>query len=439
MSMRMLIFFLCLLCVCCSLKTRPALAQDMAGGDPALQQLARMQEALTRFEALLQQQNDRIAMLEKANNELRAAAGGEQLERRALPPQQIDLSGPLPSPATPRRSNLLNPEIGVVADVVATVTEDSLDTEGQDRVAVREVEFVYGAFIDPYSRLDVTGAVNDFENFEIEDAYITHYALPFNVKGELGRFRPKIGKAASMHRDSLDTVDEPLVVARYFGVEGYFRTGAALTKAFDVPWDLTSEIQMGLLEGGVGEGGTAFGASRRRPTFFSHGKLHKEFSDTTDFELGATHMAGSSSARDRFDVNLLGFDATFNHKPTPQSKIKWQSEAYVQNRRHNFYINDQGEYFQRPRYPWGFYSLLDYRINPRWEMGVRADAVQPVNNLQGNRLFDTAWSAFLTFHQSEFARWRAQLRHQDFAAGGDDNTVFLQATVAIGQHKHKLQ
>ncbi len=437
--MRILTFLICLLCVCCSLKTRQAIAQDMAGGDPAMQQLARMQETLLRFETLLQQQNDRIATLEKANAELHAAIGDEQLERRALPPAQIDLSGPLTSPATPRRSNLMNPEIGVVADVVANITENSLDEEGKDRIAAREVEFVYGAFIDPYSRLDVVGGVGDFEAFQLEEAYITRYGLPYEVKGEVGRFFPKIGKAASVHRDALDTVDEPLVVARYFGEEGYFRTGAAVTKAFDVPWNVAGEIQTGILEGGVGDGGTAFGSSRRRPTFFTHGKLYKECTDATDFEFGATHLAGSSSGRDRFDVNILGFDATLNHKPTPESKIKWQSEAYLQNRRHNFYINDEGNYFERPRYPWGFYSLLDYRINPRWEIGARADAVQPVNNLQGNRLFETAWSAFLTYHQSEFARWRVQLRHTDFAAGGDDNAFFLQGTVAIGQHKHKLQ
>jgi hypothetical protein len=48
-------------------------------------------------------------------------------------------------------------------------------------------------------------------------------------------------------------------------------------------------------------------------------------------------------------------------------------------------------------------------------------------------------SAFLTFYQSEWARWRLQYRHEERANAKTDDAVFLQATVAIGTHKHQLQ
>jgi hypothetical protein len=46
---------------------------------------------------------------------------------------------------------------------------------------------------------------------------------------------------------------------------------------------------------------------------------------------------------------------------------------------------------------------------------------------------------FVTFFQSEFARWRFQYQYANLADGGHDNRFFLQGTFAIGVHKHSLQ
>jgi hypothetical protein len=55
---------------------------------------------------------------------------------------------------------LFNPEIGVIADLVATASESSVDEEGNDRIAAREIEVVFGHPVDPYSRLDVTDGLS---------------------------------------------------------------------------------------------------------------------------------------------------------------------------------------------------------------------------------------------------------------------------------------
>ncbi|MBI3088621.1 MAG: hypothetical protein HYY91_07065, partial [Candidatus Omnitrophica bacterium] len=79
--------------------------------------------------------------------------------------------------------------------------------------------------------------------------------------------------------------------------------------------------------------------------------------------------------------------------------------------------------------------------SPRFGIGGRFDYVEPVGVEPAARArpADTAWSSYLTYYQSEFARWRLQYRHTNFAEGGDDNALFLQGTVAIGVHKHQLQ
>jgi len=209
-----------------------------------------------------------------------------------------------------------------------------------------------------------------------------------------------------------------------------------------MPWTAVShELTVGAMEGGVGDEGTLFGSSRRRPSFYAHLKNFWDISDTSNLELGTTYLVGSKDADARFEVNALGLDATLTHYVTPANKLKWQNEVYLQNRNESYSIAENGTRTNFTKHPWGFYTLLDYRLSPRFGVGGRLDYVQPIdlNLVASPRNADTAWSGYVTFYQSEFSRWRLQFRHTDFAAGGDDNTIFAQGTVAIGVHKHQLQ
>jgi hypothetical protein len=420
----------------CSLLGAPVAWADPAADDVA--SLRRSVQELTatvqRLTATVQQQAQQIASLQGVATPAPAASAG--------------LARP---PAVAGTLSAFNPEIGVLADVVAQASESSADGEGNDKVSAREVELVFGHPIDPYSRLDVTLAFSDFEEAALEEAYITHWGLPGEWNARVGRFRPKIGKASPLHRDSLDTVDEPLVVAQYLGAEGLSRTGADVTGFLPTPWDaVTHEVTTGILEGGVGEGGTLLGEVRRRPSFYAHLKNFVELTDVTNMELGATWLSGSKDDDNDHEVQVLGLDATLIHHVTPTQRLKWQTEAFLQDRDEALEETtetdpDTGEESVATTlfndHPWGAYSLLDYRLSPRFGLGGRVDYVEP-NDLDPALLVrdgDLAWSGYLTFYQSEFARWRLQVKHTDFALGGDDNSVFLQGTVAIGVHKHQIQ
>jgi len=368
-----------------------------------------------------------------------------QLEQSGAKPSQMASNAPTVAarqPAAASFSSAFNPEIGVVADILGQRSSSSQEGDGNDKLSVREIELVFGHPIDPYSRFDSTITFSDFENPGVEEAYITHWGLPGEIKAKLGRMRPKIGKASAVHGDVLDTVDEPLVVSEYLGKEGLFRTGLELTGFIPAPWTaVTHELTVGTMEGGVGEGGHLFGETRRRPSFYTHLKNFWDISSTTNAELGATYLVGSKDADARYEVNAVGLDATLVHFVTPANKLKWQSEAYLQDRKESFSIANDGTRTNFNKNPWGVYSLVDYRLSPRVGIGGRFDYVQPVDltPVTKARNADTAWSGYLTLYQSEFSRWRLQFRHTDFAAGGDDNTIMAQGTVAIGVHKHQLQ
>ncbi len=423
------------------------IAESVAASSQDVQQLIALVQQLNGtvqgLQATVQRLDGRVGELERENVDLRA-----ELSRKPEPPQpqlasaQAPAAAGLPTRATPSGMQAFNPEIGVLADIVGQFSESREDGEGNDKLSAREVELVFGHPVDPYSRLDVTATFSDFEEASLEEAYITHWGLPAELEGRIGRLRPKVGKAAPLHRDSLDTVDEPLVVTQYLGAEGLSRTGAELSGFIPSPWEsVTYEWTAGVMEGGVGEGGTLFGETRRRPSFYAHLKKFVECSDVTNLEGGLTYLVGSKDADSQLEVNALGLDATLIHYVTPTNKLKWQTEAYLQDRDESYTLAEDGTRTDFTKHPWGAYSLVDYRLGPRWGVGSRFDYVQPIDLAPGvlARHADMAYSGYLTFYQSEFARWRMQFRHTDYARGWDDNTVFLQGTIAIGVHKHQIQ
>ncbi|MBI4598195.1 MAG: hypothetical protein HY737_07350 [Candidatus Omnitrophica bacterium] len=421
-----------LIIACAAFTPLAAAAEDVATLRQDVQRLAAVVQELS---ATVQAQQRRLTLLE-------GEAGGQtpQLPIVPLPPGVIPSGG---------GANLsaLNPEIGVVADIAGQLSESSADGEGNDKLSVREIELIFGHPIDPYSRFDVNVTFSDFEEAGLEEAYITHWGLPGELVARLGRFRQRVGKASGTHTELLDTVDTPLVVTKYLGAEGLFRTGAEITGFLPAPWDaVTHEVTAGIMEGGVGEGGTLFGETRRRPSYYAHLKNFWDVSDSTNLEVGSTYLLGSKDADRRYEVHAFGVDTTFIHYVTPTNKLKWQNEMYFQSRKESLLVETAegtGEEISAKlnKHPWGFYSLLDYRLSPRFGLGGRFDYVEPVDLDPRIRArdADTAWSGYATFYQSEFARWRLQFKHTNFAAGGDDNSIFAQCTVAIGVHKHQLQ
>ena len=166
-----------------------------------------------------------------------------------------------------------------------------------------------------------------------------------------------------------------------------------------------------------------FGDVRRHPTVY--GRLHNAWqaSNSTRIEFGGTGLVGSATEEHRSDVQALALDAAYLYSFSPERRLKIQSEFFMLNR-DDAVPNDN---------PAGYYGLLDYRVNAKWAFGGRYDNVELVEIDSGE---DKAYSTYLTFFQSEYARWRLQYQHIDFASGGHDNVVFVQGTFYLGETGH---
>ena len=413
-----IVFFLTLFVGC--LTASAAHADEISMLTAQVRQLAQTVQSL---QTTVEMQQKEIADLKEAQN-LRPSSVG------APPVVSASQGGGVVQ--TPRSSGKFTPEIGVVADTVLKLDSSRQDTNGNNRMALRELELVLGSNVDPYSRLDAVISYDDEHNVSVEEAYLSRFGLPFNATARIGVIKPRIGKDLALHRDILDTVDEPLVIQRYFGEDGMSKAGVDFSKLLDIPSPFVHQLTFGVLEGGNGEGGTAFGSMKRLPTFYAHLKNFRDINDMTSFEVGNTYAVGSNDGDKEFKANVVGLDTTLIHHLNSNQDIKLQGEV--------FYLDRAKVPGETNNNAWGAYELLDFRLNSLWAMGLQFDYVNLVNNPATNpKNKDMGPTGYLTFYQSEFARWRLSYSHFNLATGKDDNRVMLQGTFAIGDHKHKLQ
>ncbi len=418
----------------------PASAGDMA----ELKMLVmNLQGAVKSLEGTVQNQNQMIRSQAERIQALEGKGGG----------QSSPVSGvysPSAAPAVRGISQGFNPEIGVVGTAQASLTEKTTDEEGNDAIALKELELNFASYVDPYSRLDAILSFNDNleeQNVDIEEAYYSHWGLPFGFRAQLGKFRAKIGKENLQHLHALETVDYAWVIRDFFGDEGLASSGVRLVHDIPNPFDVPLEISGEILRG---NNGNSFSGISRSPIFNTHIKSFFETSENSNLELGWTTLFGDenprvsitnddgvdeevlrTSGQNRYGVKVFGADATFNWYLPQERVLRFQNEVYFQTRTASPHSNTD---------PWGFYSLLDYRFHKRFSGGLRFDYLEPLD-IVGEHTPSLGVSPYLTFWQSEFANFQVQYSHTDPAGSEErsDNAIYLRANFMIGSHKHPVQ
>lgn len=423
------------------LYSSPAFAIDQTMFETLQKNMLDLQKSVQDLQITLQNQNE---VIQQQNIKIQALEGG----RLGAPSTTVPVStGPMKMAGL---SQGFNPDIGVVATVQGHLTEDSADTEGKDTIALKEVELNFAHYVDPYSRLDAVIAFNDnleAQNVAIEEAYYSHWGLPFGFRTQLGKFRAKIGKENLLHLDSLPTADYALVTRDFFGDEGLSSSGVRLVNDIPNPWDIPFEVTGEVLRG---NNGRSFSGISRRPIFNTHAKTFFETSTDSDLELGWTTMFGDGNpakidilndgttstiiptkGQDRYGVHVFGADATWNWRLPESKHLKWQNEVYFQRQSTTRHANGR---------PWGLYTLLDYKFHPRFSTGLRLDYLKPLNVLDQHEA-TYGVSPYLTFWQSEFANFQIQYSHTTPAAASesDNHEVLFRVHAFIGAHQHPVQ
>ena len=364
---------------------------------------------------------DELAALRAAARE--AAGGGETAVDTASQQQ-----------SRTRNLRILNPEISVTGDVVGNFTAP-VGEGNRFSATPREFEFSFQSALDPYTRTKIfVTREEDFEiagfpeeepeesgGFEIEEGYMYWVGLPGGLGAKLGKFRQEIGLYNRWHTHALLEIERPLATVTFLGEDGLIQTGGAVTlpsltvgpATETVVFEVTRADNDALFDGG------------HDISYLGRFQSFLDLGPSTYLQLGATGVYGENDEAD-LKSKLLGVDVSFRWAPPGRALYQ---DLQLKG---EWYFVDQ-EVAGADEDGHGGYGQLNYRLNRRWIIGVRADYVDAF----GTEPNIVQIAPSITWWQSEWVRLRLQYNHVRPEGGAGNHTILLQSVWAVGPHKHE--
>ncbi|MFN2349349.1 MAG: zinc-regulated TonB-dependent outer membrane receptor [Thioalkalivibrio sp.] len=327
------------------------------------------------------------------------------------------------------------------------------------------IEGRLGEFMEGVLNLGFTDS-----DLEVEEAYLRTRSLPAGFQIKAGKFFSDVGYINSSHPHSWDFVDRPLVNEYLFGDHGLQEIGVQAT--WLAPTRTYTRLGLELLQGETSGVANYLGArddveGTARILEDTEGpRLITAFAKFAP-DLGADHalqygVSGGYARRfqeteehsSRYeDWNgtawFAGLDAIYKYDAGGSyghGNWRLQSEYFyreidVDRRDVSFdglTVSNEQRFKNKQD---GIYLQGVYGVAPRWEAGLRAEALGLSNEVgrgAGDSL-DTSYrySAMVTFRPIEPVFLRAQINHNDFAEedGRERGLDFmLQLNVALGAH-----
>lgn len=391
--------------------------------------------------------------------------------------------------ARPFGDNAFNPQISVILDGV--YYDDSLNGDGLDLLReaegihhvhdhdedhghdhgdldpgfnLRETEIVFSAAVDPYFDAWVTAVIDADGDTELEEAWVRTRSLPAGLTIKAGKFFSGIGYANAQHPHQWDFVDQNLPYLSLLGDHGLNDTGVQLTWLPD--WGTYTLFGLEALQGDQEVLGATVDdhehldeADDGPRLYTAFVKVSPELGYDHALQLGASyvyasqhqevHEAPVEHALDG-DMTLWGLDLVYKYdapRAYGAGDFKLQGEYLYQTKDLTLRYHETnptrvgaGREFAED----GFYLQGVYGIAPRWQLGLRYDALGlGVNEKSGDGIptedMDASerWTAALTWAPTEFSRLRLQLARARIATHeGDEhfNAVYVQYLISLGSH-----
>ncbi len=340
-----------------------------------------------------------------------------------------------------RSLQAINPEISVTGDMFgqAVVNTNGFNPENRSGAYFRVLGLHLQSALDPFSFTKIAVEIHP-EGIELGEAYMTWSNVLPNLSLTAGKFRQQFGIVNRWHAHSLDQFDFPLAITTLLGEDGLNQTGLSLDWFMSPLWADANSLTLQITNGQSEQlfSGEAFSF----PSVLGHLKSYYDLNPNTYFELGLTGMTGLNNFRGFDDsgslvkepnrsTTLAGADLTLFWEPLNRAhyhSFLWRTELY--------YVNKQTITNDSTIKALGGYSYLDYKLNERWNAGVRFDYTQPfaVNNSDAY-IYQVV--PYVTWWQSHWMRFRLQYNYKNGSVFSEpDHIVRLQLTWAAGPHKH---
>ncbi|HNR62323.1 MAG TPA: TonB-dependent receptor [Thauera sp.] len=308
----------------------------------------------------------------------------------------------------------------------------------------------------------------DDEDVKVEEAYLVTRALPAGLRVKAGKFLSDIGYVNSRHPHDWSFVERPLVNQYLFGDHGLLERGVQLS--YTLPTRSFAMLGVEVLQGN-GEGmdrydDGALSARKSGPRLLTaFAKFGPDLGDRHALQAGVS--GGTSRQNVRVDAHgdhthYIDGDAWF-----AGADLMYRYDAGRSHGEGNWRIGGEYYYVERDvgagggnRARWlnytekqdGAYIEAVYGFAPRWEAGVRAEALGLNNKVVkfhpralGEEDSSYRYSAQVTWRARETVFVRAQLTREDFAgqrAHGSEAAVaqdgswmfMLQLNALFGSH-----
>ena len=397
--------------------------------------------------------------LGRIRNEPRRRDGIEQ------PAGATTASSPGQGPTNPT----LLPNISGIGDLIFDLSPDGTTQEEGERFLVREVEVGIQAAVDPYFRGDFFLGVHG-DGIEIEEAYLSTLALPWQTQVRLGRFLLPFGKQNTTHRPELHTIEHSRPVQEFLGGEGAHGTGVWMSKIF-APFGFYQEFQGAVVDAFAvedhAEGDlpgepvalvTDEPANRRLSGLGYSARLRNywDIGEATNVELSGSVVTGKRAIEatcvsggvvqcpaDVTAVNarqsVAGVDLTYRWRPLQQGlyrslivQAEWMRQLNPQPGSGGFprgvsvEVDGSRDSFD------GAYVFARYQLTRRTYAATRFDWIEEPEQ-PGESL--TAASAYLIFYPSEFSKMVAMYERVKPPFDKATNRVVFQTTFAVGPHR----
>jgi hypothetical protein len=390
---------------------------------------------------LTQQQLSQLQQQMKQENESESAEIKmlkEEIELLKQNQQAAAIESNMPLTAVPgyvtnpyRTYQAFNPDISVIGDVLFHAGRNDENIE-QDQFQFRELELAFGSPVDPYGRADFFIGIEEEDGEwhpHVEEGYFTFDTLPYDLKARAGKFYSAFGKANQFHTHAMPWVDKPVTIKNFFGEEGMSEAGAELSWLVPNPWNRYIELIFQAQNNG---NEASFAADQSNDLMYvTHLKNFLDIDNDSSIEVGGSFATGTNAAAGGgHRTNLAGLDLTYKWRPAQQGLYK----SLTSMNELLFSRKEQGADDTVNSH--GLYSSLEYQFSRRWSIFGRYDYSQFPDDSKSH---EDAFSAGLTFRQSEYCFWRLQYEHTEPGGGSTTNEsrdeLFLQLNFGIGPHR----
>jgi hypothetical protein len=348
---------------------------------------------------------------------------------------------------TAARAQNINPDISVIGDARAFVTDEATDTrEGDLQLDLTSAEFAFQGYLNPFARADVYVGYHD-EEFELEEAYATILrGIPGGVQLRAGKYRVDFGKLNLLHPHAYSFLDTPLVHQEFLGHEGLIDVG--FNANVQVPIGSTAVTFSGnLLKGDFaephehsheheGEEADEEEAVETELGYSERISLYVPTGDYAGFEVGVNALQGTLDRATGRGVELLGADLKYRWAPDKYRSLTIQGE-WIRSERdaEHHHEGEEGEEHEIERVSAdGFYLFADWRFAQRWNAGA---IVERTGHAEEEGVTTERIGVFAGFQlMEETTMVRLLLRRTD----GDEiaepfNEAILQLVFSLGPHK----